>query len=72
MTCTAVSSGPIWIDNLDCGGDDEVLEDCRFNDWGVHNCRHSDDVSVICKPSKSACESVTFLGWKKNTVFGKP
>jgi hypothetical protein len=44
--------GRIWMDNVACGPGDEVLDDCDFNGWGIHNCRHSDDVGVICRPSK--------------------
>ena len=40
------------MDNLDCGAGDEVLDDCDFNGWGIHNCFHSDDIGVVCRPSK--------------------
>ena len=43
------SIGRIWLDNVDCSAEDEVLEDCNFNAWGSHNCDHSDDVGVICR-----------------------
>ena len=44
--------GQIWLDNVDCSSGDEVLEDCDFNDWGINNCDHFDDVGVVCQPSK--------------------
>ncbi len=45
--CTC-ALGPIWMDNVDCSHGHEVLEDCDFNGWGVHNCRHDADIGVIC------------------------
>ena len=40
------------MDNLNCRAGDEVLDDCDFNGWGIHNCRHYDDVGVACRPGK--------------------
>ena len=45
-------AGQIWLDNVDCGFSDEVLEDCTFRPWGQHNCDHGDDVGVICRPGE--------------------
>ena len=56
-------TGPIWMDNLLCDGDEMRLADCVFGDWrienfrliqetqtwGYHNCRHSEDVGLRCK-----------------------
>lgn len=36
------------MDNIDCSHGHEVLEDCEFNGWGVHNCQHNADIGVIC------------------------
>ena len=41
-------SGPIFLDNVQCRGDEPSLQTCRHNGWGVHNCGHVEDASVIC------------------------
>jgi len=41
-------SGQIWLDDLQCIGTETQLGSCRHNGWGYHNCRHSDDVSIVC------------------------
>ena len=47
-------TGPIWLDNIGCSTGDEILEDCSRLNWGSYSryCSHSDDVGVICRPSK--------------------
>ena len=47
-----VTVGPIWLDNVNCNIEDEILDDCEFNPWGINNCNHRSDVGVICKPSE--------------------
>ena len=39
---------PIWMDNVQCEGDEARLAECPFRGWGVHNCRHREDAGVIC------------------------
>ena len=46
-------TGPIWLDNFVCDSSDEIIEDCRYNEWGQHNCDHETDVSLMCFPSKN-------------------
>jgi len=41
-------TGQIWLDDLDCTGYETDLGKCRHSDWGVHNCGHSEDVSITC------------------------
>ena len=43
-------SGPIWMDNVHCQGEEEFLPYCRSNDWGNHDCNHREDASVDCIP----------------------
>ena len=41
-------SGEIFLDNIECDGTERDLWDCPRNDWGDHNCGHSEDVGVRC------------------------
>jgi len=37
------------MDNLDCDGGEESLDQCNFGGWGEHNCGHTEDVGVVCQ-----------------------
>jgi len=41
-------SGKIWLDEVQCVGNERAIEDCQHGEWGFHNCEHSEDASVIC------------------------
>ena len=41
-------SGQIWLDDVNCQGNESSLESCSHNGWNVNNCGHHQDASVIC------------------------
>ena len=55
---SASTSVPVWLDNVDCNGQEDRLIDCRHNGVGGHNCNHNKDAAVVCGgnfPSMSVC-----------------
>ena len=41
-------SGQIWLDDVQCQGNESSIVNCQHAGWGVENCGHSEDASVIC------------------------
>lgn len=41
-------SGPIWLDNVECIGQESTLTHCPHNSFGDNNCGHGEDAGVIC------------------------
>ncbi|NWQ84752.1 DMBT1 protein, partial [Columbina picui] len=44
-------TGPIWLDELNCTGDERELWDCPARPRGQHNCQHMEDAGVECAAS---------------------
>jgi len=45
------SGRQIWLDNVQCTGEENDIRDCTHGDWGVHNCQHREDVALSCGSS---------------------
>jgi len=56
------SNGTIWIDKVNCHGNENGLSQCRYDGWGIPiglgfgYCQHTEEASVVCSKSKSACK----------------
>nr|XP_061806380.1 deleted in malignant brain tumors 1 protein-like [Nerophis lumbriciformis] len=41
-------TGPIWLDNVVCEGQELAITHCNHQPFGENNCGHSEDAGVIC------------------------
>ena len=44
-------TGSIYLDNVQCSGSELTLLSCPSNPIGTHNCGHSEDAGVECRPA---------------------
>jgi len=45
-------TGTIWLDNVQCRGNETRIENCPNSGWGEHDCRHYEDAGVDCQIGK--------------------
>lgn len=44
-------TGQIWLDEVNCTGEEKNISECQARPWGEHNCNHVEDASVECSGS---------------------
>ncbi|XP_072132633.1 scavenger receptor cysteine-rich type 1 protein M130-like [Mobula birostris] len=44
-------SGPVFTTNVECGGSEATLQECKSEPWGDTGYSHSEDAGVVCKES---------------------
>ena len=54
-------TGPIWLDDVECIGDEDSIFDCLSRPPGEHNCGHFEDASVGCSGMYTAVQFYELL-----------
>ncbi|XP_069125254.1 neurotrypsin-like isoform X1 [Argopecten irradians] len=57
--------GQIWLDEVNCVGNEISSTKCRRNNFAVNDCVHSEDVGVVCYPHKTCGTSSVPLTSRK-------
>lgn len=62
ITLDGAASLKIWLDNVNCNGNETMLDDCPHADLGIHDCTHAHDIGVGCDASDSTSQNGATAG----------
>ncbi|XP_041368790.1 deleted in malignant brain tumors 1 protein-like [Gigantopelta aegis] len=52
-------SGPIWLDDVNCFGNESSINQCPHAGFGESNCQHNEDAGVICQDKQEPITTTT-------------
>ncbi|XP_078659038.1 scavenger receptor cysteine-rich domain superfamily protein-like [Branchiostoma floridae x Branchiostoma belcheri] len=65
-------TGPIYMDDLRCDGNETSLFNCSYAGWTFHDCDHGQDAGVVCRTDSSRIRLVGGSGPNQGRVEVRP
>ena len=64
-------TGPVWLNEVRCVGNESSISECVHIGWRDHDCWHNYDAGVVCRPTSKAMIYLQsrFVKFKKPILF---
>ena len=53
------NTGQIWLDEVNCEGNETSISDCNHLGFAAHDCRYYIDAGVVCRPTSKAMKHLS-------------
>ncbi|XP_037830334.1 scavenger receptor cysteine-rich domain-containing group B protein-like [Kryptolebias marmoratus] len=63
-------TGPVWLDNLGCSGNESSLPECSHNGYRYQTCLHLQDAGAICEDLKVRLSGPTSCSGRVEVYYG--